>query len=292
MQPVKFHVPTLAIIGVGLIGGSLSMGLKKVGAVKHVIGYGRSVDNLRLAKKLGVIDSIAASAGEAVRAADIVIIATPVGAMPQLFFEISPAITADKIISDVGSVKSGIVCAARDCLGAMLPRFVPAHPVAGKEHSGVSAASAALYKNHKVVITATAETSAQAVETIEKMWQAVGAGVVHLGVEEHDRVLSITSHLPHLLAYAMVDLFATSKDRDKCGQMIAGGFYDSTRLASSDPVMWRDICEMNRDAILQSIASYKQTLDAIVLLIKRRDQQGLQQLFEKAKSIRAMVAEK
>ena len=292
MLEEPFHAPVLAIFGVGLIGGSLSLGLKKHGAVDHVIGMGRSRPNLEKAVDLGVIDEIGGDMETVVGNADIIVLATPVGTMPDLLQEFLPHLRRKTIITDVGSVKQGIVDSARNVLGSQISQFVPGHPIAGKEHSGVAAASADLFQNHKVAITPLPETDALFCETICEMWRSVGAELVYMDVDEHDRVLSVTSHLPHILAYAMVDYFASTGDRDKCYEMVAGGFYDSTRTASSDPVMWRDICRMNRDEIIHSIQGYRRTLENITDLLEAGEFNKIEELFTRAKSARALVKEK
>ena len=288
----EFHVPVLAIAGVGLIGGSLSLALKQRKMVDRVVGLGRSKENLLKALELGAIDEIAESPSAAAEAADIIVLATPVGAMLGILKEMRPALNDKKIITDVGSVKSGIVEQVLPLMGPLSPRFVPAHPIAGKEHSGVLAASESLFEDHKVAITPSVETSEDACQTVEDMWRAVGADVVKLGVQEHDRVLAMTSHLPHLLAYTMVHLFASGKDKEKCYEMAAGGFYDFTRIASSDPEMWRDICQMNKEQILLHINEYKNALDHMTSLIQKERYEEIELLFSSAKAARAVVTER
>ncbi len=288
----KFHIPTIAIHGVGLIGGSLALGLRKAGSVGHVIGVGRSQLNLDMAVELGVIDEIADSLQVAAEAADVIVLATPVGTMEEGLKQVRPVLDQHKIVTDVGSVKQGVVAQAKNCLGVSLNRFVPAHPVAGKEHSGVTAASADLFEQHKVAVTPLPETDLVALKTVESMWRSVGADVVTMEVEEHDRVLAITSHLPHVLAYAMVHYFAASSDRDKCYEMAAGGFYDFTRIASSDPEMWRDICKMNRQLLLDNINGYKQKLAHITDLLESGKDDELEALFSSARNSREDVTQR
>jgi prephenate dehydrogenase len=287
-----FYVPVIAVAGVGLIGGSLALALKQRGMVNQVIGFGRSRENLEKAKILGAIDEISTSIAEAARKADIIVLATPAGSMADILEEILPELDQNKIITDVASVKHGIVEQALDILGPLSSRFVPAHPIAGKEHSGVTAASDDLFQDHKVAITPSVKTDADACRRIEDMWSAVGADVVTMGVAEHDRVLAMTSHLPHILAYAMVHLFASGKDKEKCYEMAAGGFYDFTRIASSDPVMWRDICRMNREQVLTHIENYQETLERIASMIEKGDDDEIEALFASAKAARAIVTER
>lgn len=297
-----FHIPALAVIGVGLIGGSLALALKRRGRVGRVIGAGRSRASLEKALRLGVIDAIAAHPAEAAQAADLIFLSAPVGATADLLEAIAPALDADKIATDAGSVKGGVCAAAEAVLGARAGRFVPAHPVAGKEHSGVGAAGADLFENHNAVITPLARTDAGALQTVQQMWRAVGARVITLPPELHDRVLALTSHLPHVLAYAMVDLFAASAAAADSadpsagpglyGDMAAGGFYDFTRTASSDAEMWRDICLMNRAQILPHLAAFTGRLERLGRLIERADGAALERLFAAARNTRAQVAER
>ncbi len=288
----QFHIPVITIAGVGLIGGSLSLALKQRKLVDRVIGVGRSKENLEKAISLGAIDEIAESAAEAAEKSDIIVLATPVGTMIDILQQMLPALNERKTVTDVGSVKSGVVEQALPLLGSLAKIFVPAHPIAGKEHSGVAAASPDLYQDHKVAITPTAVTGEDACLEVENMWSAVGADVVKMGVLEHDRVLAMTSHLPHLLAYAMVHLFASGQDKEKCYEMAAGGFYDFTRIASSDPIMWRDICAMNKDQILKHIEDYQQTLANIASLIESGSDSEIERLFANAKAARAIVTER
>jgi prephenate dehydrogenase len=288
----RFHVSTLAIVGVGMIGGSLSLALKQRGMVSHVIGIGRSMVNLEKALSLKTIDEISTDIADAARRADIIVLATPVGAMAKALEQITPELDATKIVTDVGSVKQGVVNQAMTIMGEKFSRFVPAHPVAGKEHSGVAAASADLYEKHKVAITPHADSDLDSCKTIEHMWRSVGADVVKMEVAEHDRVLAMTSHLPHVLAYAMVHFFAGSADKDKCYEMAAGGFYDFTRIASSDPAMWRDICRMNKSEVLEHIQGFQEKLNEIVQLLETGNGEEIEKLFSGAKKARAIVTEK
>ena len=291
-----FHAPALAVIGVGLIGGSLALALKERKCVGKVIGAGRSRANLERALALGVIDEIAEDPARAAERADMIVLATPVNAIAGLFEAIRPALDQDhdKVITDVGSVKAG-VCQAATVLGAQLGRFVPGHPVAGKEHSGVGSATAGLFRNHNVVLTPLADTDADALARVGAMWAAAGARVSVMEVELHDRALSLTSHLPHVLAYAMVDFFAESGNLARGHDMAdvaAGGFYDFTRTASGDPEMWRDICLMNREQILRHLGQFSERLERIGAMIEKADGDALERLFAAAKATRSGVAER
>ena len=286
------YVETMAIYGVGLIGGSLAIRLKQHNAVGKIIGVGRSRENLETALKIGAIDEIQSDPLEAAKQADVIVLATPVNTIAGLLGTIRPAIDSSKIITDVGSVKSGIVASAKTELGDMFSRFVPGHPIAGKEKSGIVAADGGLYENHKVILTPTSETDSQACELIYKLWALTGATVRIMEVEDHDRVLSVTSHLPHILAYVMMDFLSTSKDRENCYEMAAGGFYDFTRTASSDPEMWRDISIMNGPRLLEHIKEYQRQLSVVSRMIEEGDHQAIEDLFGAAKKARSRVTEK
>jgi len=284
----NFFAPVLAVIGVGMIGGSLALGLKNRGLAGSVLGAGRSRDSLRRALELSVIDEICDSPFAAAARADVIVLAAPVGATGELLAAIAPALTEEKIVTDVGSVKAG-VCEAAAALGEHARRFVPGHPVAGKEHSGAAAANADLFERHNVALTPLAHTDADALERITQMWRALGAHVSRMDAARHDRVLALTSHLPHVLAYAMVDCFAQSGERERA-DMIAGGFYDFTRTASSDAEMWRDICVMNRGEILRQIEAFQTRLEGLAQLIARADREAIAALFAAAADARAQLS--
>ncbi len=288
----SLSIGTLAIYGVGLIGGSLAVRLKKEGVVNKIIGVGRSRENLDTAVRLGAIDEIEPDPVTAARNADVIVLATPVTGIIGLLKIIRPAIDDTKTITDVGSVKSDIVRAAKVELGDFYPRFVAAHPIAGKEKSGITAAVDDLFENHKVILTPDESTDDQACQLVENMWRLTGASVQTMAIEDHDRVLSVTSHLPHVLAYVMMDFLASSEDREACYEMAAGGFYDFTRTASSDPEMWRDISLMNRDKLLQHIQQYQEQLSKVAKMIRSEDGESLESLFASAKKARSRVTEK
>jgi prephenate dehydrogenase len=276
----------LAIIGVGLIGGSLSLALKKAGAVKEVIGYART-ESVRIeAKALGVIDVAAANIEEAVSDADMIFVAVPMGAMQTVLTEIAQYAPATAIITDGGSAKMEVVAAAKAAFGNKIGQFVAGHPIAGTERSGPSAAFAELYQNHRVVLTPIEETSAQAIETVRKMWQTTGAEVFDMDVEHHDTVLAATSHIPHVLAFNLVGMLAQRDDCEDVLRYAAGGFRDFSRIASSDPVMWRDICLTNKTAILDLLHQYHQDLNKIEQAIEQQDGDYLIDVFTRAKQAR------
>jgi prephenate dehydrogenase len=276
----------LALIGVGLIGGSLARALRDAGHVREVIGYGRGLANLQRAVELGVADRIETSLSAAVRDADMVVLATPVGSMAEILNAIAPYLAKDAVVTDVGSVKGTIAAAARSALGAKLTGFVPGHPIAGTERTGVEASFSSLFVGRRVVLTPLPETSIEAVARVRAMWQAAGAEVVSMSVEHHDTVLAATSHLPHLLAYALVDMLAQLDDSREIFAFAAGGFRDFTRIASSDPVMWRDISLANRVSITDMLKKYRTEVDGLITAVAAGDGVMLQALFARAKAAR------
>lgn len=276
----------LAIIGVGLIGGSLARALKKVNAVKTVVGYGRNEDNLKKAVQLGVIDIYSLDIKEVVNDADIVVLATPLATADSLFAAMSDSLKQTVVVTDVGSAKGKIVESARGNLGKLFTRFVPGHPIAGKEASGVEASFAELFDAHRVILTPVADTEHEALNVIIDMWKLTGAEVVSLDVEQHDGILAATSHLPHMLAYALVDCLSGMQERDRIFEFAAGGFADFTRIASSHPSMWHDICFSNREQLLKVMDQFDQHLNSIREAIKNDDSDALLNIFERAKTSR------
>ena len=273
----------LAVIGVGLIGGSFALGLKKAKAVSHVVGVGRNAANLKLAMERGILDSIAADAASAARDADLVLVAAPVGQYERIFADLA---NSKAPITDAGSTKRDVIAAARKALGKRIAQFVPAHPIAGAEKSGAAAASAELFREKRVVLTPLPENRAPLVEQVESAWKACGARVSRMDAEEHDAVLAVVSHLPHVLAYALVHGVAKRNNADQLFSFAAGGFRDFTRIASSHPEMWRDICLANRDRLLQELKSYGNELGSIRKLIQKGDGAGLEKLFAGARDAR------
>ena len=252
------RIKTLAIIGVGLIGGSLSLALKKHNAVDRVVGVGRSRANLDEALRLGVID--AAATLEDAAKADIVFVATPVAQMPQIFALLAPHLGPHSIITDGGSTKQDVIAAARAALGDKFRQFVPAHPIAGTEKTGAAAAFATLFEKRKTVICAEAETAPGAVERVVQMWQTAGAEIHRMSAAEHDDVFAAVSHLPHLLAFALVDMLAGMPRAADYFNYAASGFRDFTRIAAGSPEMWRDISVANRGALRQQLTAYRARL--------------------------------
>ena len=279
-------IERLAIIGVGLIGSSLSLALREAGQVGEVVGFGRNRDNLEKGVELGVLDRFESTLTDAVRDADVIVVAVPLGAMRAVFKELAGCVRADAIITDVGSAKGSVVDAAKAELGALMPRFVPGHPIAGTEKSGVEAGFPTLYRDRRIILTPLAETDADATAAIDRMWQHCGALVEYLEVEHHDKVLAATSHLPHMLAFALVHHLSHLNDHEEIFRYAAGGFRDFSRIASSDPVMWRDVCLANGPALRKLIDQYQLELDRISRAIDADDSDELLKLFGRAKSER------
>ncbi len=276
----------LAIIGVGLIGGSLARALKRKKACGHVVGYGRDLGNLQKSVELGVIDEYSLTIANAVKEADVVVLATPLSTTGPLLKSMRSYLREDVILTDVGSAKGSVVDAARNTLGSLMPRFVPGHPIAGKEQSGVEASVADLFEAHRVILTPLPETAIHAISLITEMWELTGAEVVQLGVEQHDEILAATSHLPHLLAYALVDCLAGMQDREDIFKFAAGGFADFTRIASSHPQMWNDICFSNRKPLLKALDLFDEYLDNIRAAIEQDNSDELLKIFTRAKETR------
>ena len=279
-------IEKLAIIGVGLIGSSLSLALREANAVNHVSGFGRNRSNLEKGVEIGVLDDFQSSIAETVKDADVVVVAVPLGAMGQVFAELQPAVNEHTVITDVGSAKGSVVDAANNALGSLMRRFVPGHPIAGTEKSGVEAGFASLYQNRRVILTPTEATDEDATKVIENMWKLCGAIIEYTDIKHHDKVLAATSHLPHMLAYALVHHLSNLNDHEEIFRYASGGFRDFTRIASSDPVMWRDVCIANGDVLVELIEQYQQELNQITAAIKAEDVDELLRLFGRAKSER------
>ncbi len=276
----------LAVIGVGLIGGSFALALKQAHKVSHVVGAGRSPANLRVALERGAVDSVAPDARSAARDADVILVAAPVAQFPRLLAEISPELSPGCVVTDAGSTKRDVIAAARRALGPKVAQFVPGHPIAGAEKSGAAAASAELFRQRRVVLTPLAENGAEAVSEIETLWQACGATVSRMDAEEHDAVLAAVSHLPHVLAFALVHEVAERRNAGQLFSFAAGGFRDFTRIASSHPEMWRDICIANRDRLVFEIDKYEGKLREMKALLEAGDGAALERLFAEAREAR------
>ena len=276
----------VAVIGVGLIGGSFGMALKAAKRCDQVVGAGRSTANLKAALARGAIDAVEADAAAAVRDADLVLVAAPVAQFEKIFLAIKPNLKPDCLVMDAGSTKRDVVAAARKGLGGGIASFVPAHPIAGAEKSGAGAASAELFRDKRVVLTPLAENAVAALEKAAAAWGACGARVSRMTPEEHDGVFAAVSHLPHLLAYALVSDIAARPDAARLFGYAAGGFRDFTRIASSHPEMWRDICVANGDRLLEELENFSGEIQKIKALLQNRDAESLEKLFAAAREAR------
>ena len=276
----------VAVVGVGLIGGSFALAMKQAKACGHVVGVGRNPVNLKLALARGAIDAMESDVARAVKDADLVLVAAPVGQFASIFREVGAALKPGAILTDAGSTKRDVVAAARKALKKKIGQFVPAHPIAGAENSGVGAANAELFRGRRVVITPLKENPAQAVERVNQAWSSCGARTSQMSAEQHDELFAAVSHLPHFLAYALVHEFAGRKNANELFSFAAGGFRDFTRIASSHPEMWRDICVANADRIGAELTSYTKKLAAVKKLLARRDARALEKLFDEARDAR------
>jgi len=279
-------IKKLVIFGVGLIGGSLALALREANYCQQIVGCGRSAESLQKAIDLGVIDSYSLDPQTAVRDADMVLLAVPMGAMQAVLEQIKDALPKNCILTDAGSTKGSIVEQVRAVMGADYTQFVPGHPVAGREKSGVEAAVVDLYQGRRVILTPTPTTNPRALESVAAMWEVTGALVEQMPVAMHDQVLAATSHLPHVLAFSLVDTLLNMPQQEDILRYAAGGFRDFTRIASSDPVMWRDICLYNGDAILDMIQALQTNLGEFANLIREQDGESLHQRMSKAKQAR------
>lgn len=278
----------LVIIGVGLIGGSFALALRKAGLVKHIVGVGRSQQNMQCAVECGVLDEIATDMVSALHQADLALLAMPVGQTAHIMERIAPHLQANTIITDAGSTKQNVIAAARHHLPMQnRHHFVPGHPIAGTEQSGAQAAQADLYHNKHIILTPLPETSIDAVERVSELWQACGAQVSLMPANEHDQVLAATSHLPHILAFTLMNhLHHSTSNPENLLRFAGSGFRDFTRIASSSPEMWRDICLANREALLKQIDAYQNELIALQDMLKNNNGEALQQAFSQAREVR------
>lgn len=276
----------IAIFGVGLIGGSFALALKQQGVVAEVMGVGRRRETLERAKSLGLIDSIAETIQEAVTGADLVLIAAPVAQTGTLLAAIAPHLSAGTVVTDAGSTKSDVVLAARHALGNKISQFVPAHPIAGREQNGPEAALSDLYVGKKVILTPLIENSVDVIARVATAWEQCGAHIHRLDAAEHDAVFAAVSHLPHLLAYALVDDIAARPNADTLFHYAASGFRDFTRIAGSSPEMWRDIALANRSALLNELDSYIDQVVHLRELLSKEDGVGIDAMFTRARDAR------
>ena len=276
----------VVVFGVGLIGGSFALALKAAGEVGEVVGFGRSVGTLKQALELGIIDRIGANPGQEVVDADLVLIATPVGQMPEIMARIAPYLGPDTVVTDGGSTKSDVVAAARAAFGDKIGQFVPAHPIAGAENSGAAAAKADLYRERKVVLTALPENPVLNVARVRSAWEWCGAQIFELTPAEHDQVFAAVSHLPHLLSFALVHDLAVRDNSELFFTFAASGFRDFTRIAASHPEMWRDIALANREALLIELKRYEDQIDEMRAALEANDGQRLEEIFDTARTAR------
>lgn len=276
----------VVIVGVGLIGGSLARALKAAGYCSEIVGCGRPGEWLQEALDLQVIDRCEHDIGHAVRDADMVVVAVPLGAMAGVFGAMVGQLPSTAVLTDVGSAKASVVAAARAAFGDLPANFVPGHPIAGTEHSGVAASFAELFNQRRVIITPTEASAPSAIARVRALWEAAGAQVDEMSIVHHDEVLAATSHLPHLLAYGLVDTLVAMDSSEEIFRFAAGGFRDFTRIASSDPLMWRDIFLANRAAVLQVLDLFTADLQKLRSAIEQGDGEQIIATLRCAKSAR------
>ena len=281
------RIGKLVVVGVGLIGGSFALALKAAGRVGTVVGVGRGSANLELARARAIVDRTVPIDAHAdwtseLADADLVLLATPVAQFPALFAAVAGRLPPEAILTDAGSTKQNVIAAAREHLGATLPRFVPGHPIAGTEHTGAGAAFPTLFRERNVVLTPLAENDPAAVRAVASHWAACGGEVRMLDPEVHDRIFAAVSHLPHLLAFGLVDLLASRPDAAEVFRYAASGFRDFTRIAAGSPEMWRDISLANRDALMGEIDAYRAALDRIAAMVAAGDGAALEAVFARA----------
>jgi len=276
----------LVIFGVGLIGGSVALALKKAGHATYIVGVGRRLDSLQLAKNLGVIDAVETDVRAACEDADVILIAAPVAQTAGILKSIQPHLNHTTVVTDAGSTKGDVLGAAEEILGSQIHQFVGGHPIAGAEKSGVTAATTDLFMGKNVVLTPTANTSHDALDKVKNLWLACGANVSSMPADTHDSIFASVSHLPHLLAFALVDDIAARPNAEQLFSFAASGFRDFTRIAGSHPEMWRDISLANKTALLKEITAFEQELAQLKQLLNNEDGEGLQALFERASKAR------
>jgi len=277
----------VVIFGAGLIGGSFALALRKAGSVAEIVGFGRSTETLDQARQLGILDRIGEDIAREVRAADLVLLATPVAQMADIFQRIAPHLGPHTLVTDGGSTKGDVVAVARAILGGKIGQFVPAHPIAGAEKSGPGVAQADLYQSKKVVLTPLPENSRDAVARVRKAWELCGATVSELTPQQHDEVFAAVSHLPHLLSFALVHDIAQRDNREQLLSFAASGFRDFTRIAASSPEMWRDICMANREALMRELQQYAAELHVLHQALGNQDAAKLEEIFSLARKTRS-----
>lgn len=280
------RIRRLAVIGLGLIGGSFAKGMRESGLCGEVVGYDADPLARNLAVPLGVVDRVEPQLAEAVDGAELIMLAVPILAMESVLAQLAELDVEQAVISDVGSTKGAVVTAVEQAFGQVPARFVPGHPIAGSERSGVEAADAKLFERHKVILTPLEQTEPAALDLVTALWRALGADVEHMALADHDEVLAATSHLPHLLAFSLVDTLASRSENLEIFRYAAGGFRDFTRIAASDPTMWRDIFLANQDAVLRSLDAFTRDLGRLRAAIEEKDATALLGVFTRAKSAR------
>lgn len=280
------RIKQLTIIGVGLIGGSFARAIRAADKVEHITGCGRNAKNLEKALELGVIDEFFLEIESAVKNADVIFIAAPVGSFQQILSQVKKSMKDGAIITDAGSTKSSVIEAAQIVFNKVPENFVPGHPIAGTENSGVEFSFAELYQDHRVILTPLEQTDSSALELISQLWKSTGAEVVLMEAYHHDLVLAATSHLPHLLAFSLVNTLTTLDEKQEIFENAAGGFKDFTRIASSDPSMWQDICLANKDALLEHLDHFTHDLQQLRTALERGDGEFLKEVFMRAKQSR------
>ena len=284
-QPAPI-VDRLVVIGLGLIGGSFARGLRERGLCREVVGFDLNADSRELAVELGVVDRCAETLEEACVGASLIQLAAPILSVERVLEQLSLLDLGDAVLTDVGSAKGNLVRCASRVFDGMPARFVPGHPIAGSERSGITAANGSLFRRHKVILTPLANTDAQALALVDRLWRELGADVEHMDVDHHDEVLAATSHLPHLLAFGLVDSLAKRHENLEIFRYAAGGFRDFTRIAGSDPVMWHDIFLANREAVLATLDDFRTDLDALRAAVDEGDGHKLLGVFTRAKAAR------
>ncbi len=286
LQQQKPIIDRLVVIGLGLIGGSFAKGLRESGLCREVVGFDPNADSRVLAVELGVVDRCVDTLEEACRDACVIQLAAPILAMETLLEQLSRLELGDAVLTDVGSAKGNLVRCATRAFGGMPACFVPGHPIAGSERSGITAADGSLFRRHKVILTPVHGTDSRALALVDRLWTALGADVEHMDVDHHDEVLAATSHLPHLLAFGLVDSLAKRHENLEIFRYAAGGFRDFTRIAGSDPVMWHDIFLANRDAVLATLDDFRTDLDALRAAVNEGDGHKLLGVFTRARAAR------
>ncbi len=276
----------VVIVGVGLIGGSFALALKAAGNVDKVVGLGRSPQAMARALELGIIDEICESAAEAMLGADLVLLAAPVAQTGPILAMLLPHLEPHTVVTDAGSTKGDVVAAARAALGERVKQFVPGHPIAGRESNGPDAAIVDLYRGKKTVLTPLPENDEEAIHVVARAWTDCGAIIHRLSCEEHDKVFAAVSHLPHLLAYALVDDIAAKPHASLLFQYAASGFRDFTRIAGSSPEMWRDISLANQAALLTELDAYMAQLSRLRSMLAAHDGVGIEAIYTSAQRAR------